>query len=190
MSYLDKLQKIQIELKAPKNQKNNFGNYMYRNQEDILEAVKPLLKLNKATLVLTDRVINVGNFNYIESTATFIDLEDAGEISVTALAREAIAQKGMNDAQLTGSSSSYARKYALNGLFLIDDTKDDDYNNTPKTEGKKPELTKAGYSKMIATINTGDWQTVDNALAMYTIDTESYDNLLNAINEAKQLKGE
>ena len=119
------LNKIQKELKAPKGQRNSFGNYNYRNAEDILEAVKPLL--GEATLTLTDDVWMVGTRYYIKATAT-ITLEKES-VSVTAFAREADVQKGMNDSQITGSASSYARKYALNGLFCIDDTKDADHDS-------------------------------------------------------------
>lgn len=117
--------KIQKELKAPKNQYNSFGKYNYRNCEDILEAVKPLL--GDCILTLSDEVVNIGAHNYVKASATFQEGEEIK--SVSAYAREAEEQKGMNDAQITGSSSSYARKYALNGLFLIDDTKDDDTTN-------------------------------------------------------------
>ena len=120
----EKLLKIQSDLKAPKGQTNSFGNYKYRSCEDILEAVKPLLKENKLTLVLHDEVVNIGNHNYVKSTATLSDEEK--HIDAVAFAREAESKKGMDDAQITGACSSYARKYALNGLFAIDDTKDAD----------------------------------------------------------------
>lgn len=126
------LNKIQKELKAPKNQYNSFGKYNYRNCEDILEAVKPLLE--NGTLKLEDEVVNIGNHNYVKSTAI---LKDGDEIeTASAYAREAVDQKGMNDSQITGSTSSYARKYALNGLFLIDDTKDSDATNTHGKESR------------------------------------------------------
>lgn len=115
---------IQSELKAPKNQRNSFGNYNYRSCEDILEAVKPLLSKAGMYITLTDDVVAVGEFNYVKATATVTN--GTGEISVSALAREAATKKGMDDAQITGAASSYARKYALNGLFAIDDTKDAD----------------------------------------------------------------
>lgn len=119
------LNKIQKELKAPKNQFNSFGKYNYRNCEDILEAVKPLL--GDATLTISDEVVNIGSHNYVKATATLKNGDETE--STTAYAREALEQKGMNDSQLTGSTSSYARKYALNGLFCIDDTKDSDSTN-------------------------------------------------------------
>lgn len=130
---MKKLNEIQQKLKAPKNQKNTFGNYNYRSCEDILEAVKPLL--GEATLVIADEIINIGNRYYIKATATLKDGEDV--ISNTAYAREAEDKKGMDTSQITGATSSYARKYALNGLFLIDDTKDADTMDNSQEEVKK-----------------------------------------------------
>ena len=126
------LNEIQQKLKAPKNQRNNFGNYNYRSCEDILEAVKPLL--GKATLVLYDEVVCIGDRNYVKASAEL--KEGDGTVKVSAYACESTDQKGMAPAQMTGSASSYARKYALNGLFLIDDQKDADTmdNSTPKKE--------------------------------------------------------
>jgi hypothetical protein len=132
-----KLLKIQTELKAPKNQRNSHGNYNYRSCEDILEAVKPLCLKYNCVLTLSDRIINVGEFNYIESTVTLNDLDSEKSVFSTAIAREAVIQKGMHEAQITGSTSSYSRKYALNGLFSIDDTKDDDTKELKKEEPKK-----------------------------------------------------
>lgn len=120
----EKLINIQSELKAPKGQKNTFGNYNYRSCEDILEAVKPLLKKEGLSLTLSDEVENIGAHNYIKTTATLTEGEN--RMWVSAFAREAETKKGMDDAQITGAASSYARKYALNGLFAIDDTKDAD----------------------------------------------------------------
>ena len=120
------LARIQLALKAPKSQRNNFGNYNYRSTEDITEAVK--LLLNGNTLTLSDELVLIGDRYYIKATATISDGKDI--ISSSAYAREAESQKGMAEAQITGSSSSYARKYALNGLFAIDDTKDADHDNT------------------------------------------------------------
>ncbi len=130
--YLDLLQ-VQADLKAPKGQTNNFGKYKYRSCEDILEAVKPLLAKNELTLTLTDSIELIGERYYIKATATISGVGDEGDsISVNAYARECETKKGMDDAQLTGSCSSYARKYALNGLFLIDDTKDADTMDNTK----------------------------------------------------------
>jgi len=137
-----KLAMVQQELKAPKSQFNSFGKYNYRNQEDILEAVKPLLAKHNLTLLLTDEIIFINSRFYVNATATLIDIESAEKIVNQAMAREEEEKKGMDASQITGAASSYARKYALNGLFLIDDTKDSDYTNginsdsTPKSNIK------------------------------------------------------
>jgi len=136
---LEKLSNVQNELKAPKNQKNNFGNYNYRSAEDILEAVKPLLKTNRLSLILSDELKNIGDRYYINAIATIYDLDSEKTISNTAYAREEETKKGMDGSQITGTASSYARKYALNGLFNIDDTKDadtDEYQKQVKQEVK------------------------------------------------------
>lgn len=116
---------IQVELKAPKSQFNKFGGYKYRSTEDILQAVKPLLKKYGDSLDLSDEPVLIGDWHYIKATAAFKDKEGNTTV-VTGYAREAANKKGMDDSQITGTASSYARKYALNGLFLIDDTKDAD----------------------------------------------------------------
>ena len=147
---IEKLSRIQAELKAPKSQRNNFGNYNYRSCEDILEAVKPLLAREGLVLTITDSIEMVGNRYYVKATATVTDGEKS--ISTTAYARESDGRKGMDESQVTGSSSSYSRKYALNGLFCIDDTKDaDTMDNTEKPKAapkKKPD--KAALLKQIA----------------------------------------
>lgn len=120
----DKLRMVQQKLKAPKNQYNSFGKYRYRSCEDILEGVKPLLEEVGAAIVLTDCIEQVGDRFYIKATANFMDGNDF--ICNTAYARESDDKKGMDASQITGTASSYARKYALNGLLLIDDTKDAD----------------------------------------------------------------
>lgn len=120
------LLEIQEKLKAPKSQYSNFGKYHYRSTDDILEALKPLLVEYKAGLYITDEPVQIGERYYIKSTATFTS-ED-GSVETTGYAREPLVKKGMDDSQMTGAASSYARKYALNGLFLIDDTKDADSN--------------------------------------------------------------
>ena len=129
----DKLVDIQGRLKAPKNQRNNFGNYNYRSCEDILEAVKPLLSEHNLTVNLTDETMQLGELYYIQATAVISDGEKS--IAVKAEAGINTNKKGMDLAQSFGSSSSYARKYALNGLFLIDDTKDADATNTHGVTG-------------------------------------------------------
>ena len=123
-----KLLAIQMELKAPKEFKNNFGNYNYRSCEGILEAVKPLLGKHKCTMYLDDEIVSIGNRVYVRATATLMEGEK--KIIVTAYAREEETKKGMDASQITGAASSYARKYALNGLFLIDDNRDADSTNT------------------------------------------------------------
>lgn len=126
MSVWTKLAAIQTALKAPKGQENKFGGYCYRSCEDILEAVKPLLAAQGAVVQLSDTLELVGQRYYIKATASLIDTDTGEAASVTAWAREAESRKGMDDSQITGSSSSYARKYALNGLLAIDDTRDAD----------------------------------------------------------------
>lgn len=136
---MKELVNIQKDLKAPKGQFNKFGNYKYRSAEDILEAVKPLLAANDCTLTITDDIILIGTRIYVKATATLKN--GKGEVeATTAFAREDEAKKGMDGSQVTGASSSYARKYALNGLFCIDDTKDADATNTHgKEEAAKPQ---------------------------------------------------
>lgn len=135
---MEKLQTIQAELKAPKNQRNNFGKYNYRSCEDILEAVKPLLDKQKCTLTISDEIKEVGGITFVEAVAIISDGES--QVHVKAQAGIDINRKGMDIAQSFGSSSSYARKYALNGLFLIDDTKDADAtNNHGKGAKEAPE---------------------------------------------------
>ena len=136
MTLIDKLAAIQTKLHAPKNQKNTFGGYNYRSCEDILEAVKPLL--DGLVLTITDEVTDVGGRIYVKATARLTDGKDA--MTATAFAREAESRKGMDESQITGSTSSYARKYALNGLFLIDDNKDaDSQDNSEQGQKAKPQ---------------------------------------------------
>lgn len=126
MGIHEKLMKIQTEIKAPKNLRNTFGNYNYRNAESIFEAAKPYLAKEKCTLVIEDSIEQCGDRIYIKATAILTDTETGEQTSVSAFARESSTKKGMDDSQITGATSSYARKYALNGLFLLDDTKDAD----------------------------------------------------------------
>lgn len=137
MSIYKKLLAIQTELKAPKNQFNKFGNYKYRNCEDILEGVKPLLKQNNVTIMIHDEVEFIHDRYYIKAIVNFIDIETGEKISTSAFAREEESKKGMDGSQVTGASSSYARKYALNGLLAIDDAKDSDTTNTGKDKDNK-----------------------------------------------------
>ncbi|MBZ5980064.1 ERF family protein [Leuconostoc gasicomitatum] len=124
---MKELQAIQSKLEAPKGQYNSFGKYNYRSAEDILKAIKPLADEQKATITLSDEIVMLGNRFYIKATAKITNSSGESE-SAIGFAREAETKKGMDDSQVTGSTSSYARKYALNGLFAIDDTKDSDSN--------------------------------------------------------------
>ena len=133
-----KILEVQAELKAPKNQYNSFGRYKYRSCEDILEAVKPLLVKNELFMRIDDNIVNIGNRFYIKATVQIYD-GTGSCTSVSAFAREEETKKGMDGSQVTGASSSYARKYALNGMFLIDDTKDSDATNDGKKEEFKEE---------------------------------------------------
>ena len=133
----DKLLQIQQNLSAPKNQRNSFGNYNYRSCEDILQAVKPLLKETKTILQLSDDVKVIGEWVYVLATAKLVEVETGESTETYGFAREEATKKGMDSSQITGAASSYARKYALNGLFAIDDNKDSDATNTGPE--KKPE---------------------------------------------------
>lgn len=157
MNVLEKLLKVQTELNAPKNQYNAFGKYKYRSCEDILEALKPLLKEVNAVVLVQDELEKIGDRYYIKATAQFIDCESGELKSNTAFAREEEVKKGMDASQVTGSTSSYARKYALNGLFCIDDVKDSDTTNKgdDKTTKKMPEKPKQQTQKTAASNEKG-----------------------------------
>lgn len=152
MKIYSKLQKIQSTLKAPKNQHNDFGKYNYRSCEDILDAVKPLLNAEGLVLIMSDEIVQIAERVYVKSTAKLIDVDSGECVENVALAREEESKKGMDGCQITGASSSYARKYALNGLFIIDDTKDSDVarKNTQAvktiTEAQKSEIVKYGIN--------------------------------------------
>ena len=152
---MKELVEIQKHLKAPKNQRNNFGKYNYRSCEDILEAVKPLANKLECSVLLSDRIVLVGDRIYVEATATLFKDSD-NVVESTALAREPLSQKGMNEAQITGSASSYARKYALNGLFAIDDTKDSDTDEYTK------QTTKASAKNTNKTSKTTEKKRISN----------------------------
>lgn len=139
MSVYEKLAAVQRELKAPKGQFNSFGKYKYRSCEDILEALKPVLGKHGCAVTLSDEVVQVGERFYIRATASIMDCESGERAFNTAFAREDADKKGMDGSQITGTASSYARKYALNGLFLIDDTKDADTDAYhEQTTGERP----------------------------------------------------
>lgn len=190
MSVYECLTLIQFELKAPKNQYNSFGKYKYRNCEDIQEAVKPLLNKYGATLVIQDEVKECLSIPYIESTATFMYCGDA--IDVTAQAGIDINRKGMDVAQCFGASSSYARKYCLTGLFLLDDTKDADATNTHGKDDKTADT--IPLSKPITLVKVTDEQVdiaiesgkmmvlLENVGIKYSITQEQRTKLENALN--------
>jgi hypothetical protein len=166
---MEKLLSIQYELKCNKSQYNSFGKYKYRNCEDILEAVKPLCKKYNCSLVISDTIELIGDRYYVKATATLYDCETKQQIVMTtAYAREEAEKKGMDGSQVTGASSSYARKYALNGLFNIDDTKDSDTEEYQT----KPDATNHPTAQQVATIKK-----------LYT--TEQIKAMLGRLNVAK-----
>ncbi len=155
----EKLSQIQSKLNAPKGQYNSFGKYNYRNCEDILQALKPILSEHKCHVSLSDEVVIAGNRFYIKATATITDSEN-NSFSTTAFAREAESKKGMDESQVTGSTSSYARKYALNGLFAIDDNKDADtlnnhadFTNQPVAQAAIQQGAQMGSVKQLPTLS-------------------------------------
>ena len=156
MNVYEKLIKVQAELKAPKSKYNSFGKYKYRSLEDILEGVKPLLEKNKASLVIADSMEQVGDRYYLKATATFIDTENGENVSNSALARESADKKGQDDSQITGTASSYARKYALNGLLLIDDTKDADTDEAHVEKEARAEKAKDDEKNEALVTDIGD----------------------------------
>lgn len=153
MSVYEKLSKVQTELKAPKGQYNSFGKYKYRSCEDILEAVKPLNAKHGVVLTVGDEVVEISNRFYVKATATFVDIESGEKIINTALAREDDAKKGMDGSQITGTASSYARKYCLNGLFCIDDTKDADTDEYRHQQERKPQENKPQERQYVKVVN-------------------------------------
>lgn len=191
---MKELLQIQSELKAPKGQFNAYGKYKYRSCEDILEAVKPILKKNNCTLLLSDSLIYVGERYYIKATATLVNAEGKS-VSTEAYAREEETKKGMDASQITGASSSYARKYALNGLLCIDDNKDSDTtntgDNTPAAPAKASKEDNAEVEKAIAEINAAkSKEDLINAIAKYKGNKSVINNLafINAVNNNKYAK--
>ncbi len=201
MEIYKKLLNVQAELKAPKNQYNSFGKYSYRSCEDILEAVKPILLKHKATIMISDDIVFIEGRHYVKVTVRFIDIETGDVIENTALARESADKKGQDESQITGSTSSYARKYALNGMFLIDDTKDADAtntngkevkgNNTPQTNKK---LSEAQLKRLYAISSAAGYSPEKLAAlirAKYKCDTteitkEQYDYICESLEKAKK----
>ena len=148
MTVYKKLIKVQQELKAPKKQRNTLGNYNYRNAEDILEALKPILAKHEADVFLSYKIIVKENlWTYVEATATFVDIETGESTCTTGYAREAETKKGMDPSQITGSASSYAGKYALGGLFLIDDAVDPDSDSHQKITGGGSQASNRKFTK-------------------------------------------
>jgi len=173
MSIYSKLSKVQNELKAPKGQWNKFGNYAFRSCEDITEAVKPLLSDNGLMMTITDDLKLIGDRYYIKATVTVIDTETSEKHEVSSYAREAEDKKGMDVSQITGATSSYARKYALNGMFAIDDTKDADSTN------------KHGKDEKNTSDNNSDSSHSDNVIT-----NETKQRIQNLINKATELAGD
>ena len=210
MNIYEKLSNIQNELKCNKNQFNKFGGYKYRSCEDILEAVKPICKKYKTVLVLSDTLVNIGERYYIQATANLTDIEDKDSlinnedvvhfvknicITNTAYAREEETKKGMDGSQITGTASSYARKYALNGLFNIDDTKDADTDEFTKQtqvdDNKKISKTQVeALNKSIENANISD-EIVEIILGQYgysstnEIKVKDYTNIINDFKSKK-----
>lgn len=147
MNFYERVCELQNELKAPKNQYNSFGKYKYRSCEDILEAVKPLCKKHKVLLTISDEIVVIDGRYYIKATASLRDYSTDSMIVNSALAREEDTKKGMDSSQITGTASSYARKYCLNGLFMIDDTKDLDTDECHKQTTNKSTSSKKSSEK-------------------------------------------
>ena len=179
------LKEIQTNLKAPKGQYNSFGKYTYRSAEDILEALKPMLKQHNLTLTITEQTIELGGYLVLESTAVLDNGSDM--ISVKAQAGVNPERKGMDIAQSFGASSSYAKKYALGNLFLLDDTKDADATTKPKevkpVAKVKPTMTTDIYNAMLEYINTGKGSVVSAKMDNYKMTKKQEDTLTRMINE-------
>lgn len=188
-----KLNMVQSKMKAPKNLFNSFGKYKYRNAESILEAFKPYGKELGLVLMLNDSVEQIGDRVYIKATATLIDIEDNSRTEVSAYAREPMSKKGMDDSQVSGATSSYARKYCLNGLFLLDDTKDadtDEYRtqaeNQYKAQNKPNKLTDVQVQSLINVV-TKKGLDLDDLIAKVGLDdvseltAESYNEIVKMI---------
>lgn len=201
MNVNEKLLKVQSELKAPKNLTNTFGKYKYRNCESILEAVKPILNTVKATIKLDDDVVEIGGCLFLKANATFIDCESNEIIQVKALAQIDETHKGMSLDQITGTASSYARKYALNGLLLIDDTKDADSDEYKKeNEAKKSQATKNTDPLATAKADINNYwnrgeefqEVIRDMLKEYgkTSKTASLEELIEIVDQCKALEGD
>ena len=176
-----KLLNIQRDLKAPKGQYNNFGKYSYRNAEDIMEALKPLLVENNAiTYVEDDTIEYIGQRYYLVATISFVDIETGEKITVKARAREEENKKGMDGSQITGAASSYARKYALSGLFLIDDNKDADSDEYHKQNNQQKTKQQGQYQQ-------GNQQSQEQQVRY--IDNIQYQEIIKNVEEIATIKG-
>ncbi len=171
------LNRIQSDLKAPKGQMNKFGNYKYRSCEDILEAIKPIL--GDCSLILNDEIVLIGERYYVKATATLFNSE--GRTSASAFAREPLSKKGMDESQITGAASSYARKYALNGLFSIDDTKDADTMDNTKTSYNKKRVRQPNSPADLSKEARQSFEAMKEALEMedYQVVFENYKDIVN-----------
>jgi len=187
---MENLTKIQCELKVPKGNFNSFGKYKYRSAEDILEAVKPLLLKHTCTLILTDEVVAIGNKIFMKSAAMF---SDNGKVTTTFGYAETSEHKGMSAEQTSGTASSYSRKYALNGLFLIDETEQDaDHDNKKQptkeaaistTATELPPLTDKAFASMLKAIEDGKGESVRAAMGKYTMLALQENELNNQLNK-------
>lgn len=202
LNIYEKLINIQNELKAPKNQFNSFGKYNYRSCEDILEAIKPLCKAYKSLIYISDEVTEVNGRNYVKAIVTFVDIETGETIITNSLAREEETKKGSDGSQITGASSSYARKYALNGLFCIDDTKDSDATNKGNKEPTSPinkvipTITDAQYKNLLELARKKGVKPTDVIKVSFdkfkkqdlkTLSTTEYNYLIASLNKKKDL---
>ncbi len=197
---LSKLLDIQAMVSVPKELHNDFAGFNYRSAEQILESVKPIAKASKCLITLTDEIISVGSWNYVQATATIHDTESGETHSVSASAREQEAKKGMDTSQITGSTSSYARKYALSGLLALDDTKDADSMDNTKAPTRTERLAsmsplsikKGDIARELYDIGLSRWsdQTtfVVDTIAKETVDTEEEaDQVLERIKKEREL---
>ena len=196
LTLIEKLANIQAQLKAPKDLFNNFGKYRYRSNESILEAVKPLLSKYNLVLTQNDEIVQMGDRFYIKAVSAVTD--GMNEITATAYAREALTKKGMDDSQVTGATSSYARKYSLNGLFLIDDTKDADTDDYKKSSDKQSNMDKDFMAKWRTWIDKEvekfperseeDWQERRAYVAKTSGNNDVLDYFDSAVNTLLELK--
>lgn len=188
MNIYEKLLKVQAELKAPKNRPNKFGNYKYRSAEDILTAAKPLLAEQGLTLYLSDEIAPIANRVYVKARAVIHCGEET--ITNTAYAREEDEKKGMDGAQVTGAASSYARKYALNGLFLIDDTKDPDTDEYGVVSGKGMPITKTQATAIGNMLNRKEKEYILNGYGLTALEELTAEQYTAVIEMIKQKRGE